>query len=181
MAHVTIAEMLGSKLELIQKIQDKLSNNLRVAIPGIIQAFDPVAQTVTVQPAIREHIMNEDLSTSWVDIPLLVDVPIVLPRAGGYVLTMPIQQGTECLVIFADMAIDGWFSYGGVQNQLEKRRHDLSDGFCLLGTWSQPNVITNYSTTSAQLRTDDGSSYISLSKSEIDIVAPSVKINGTSY
>jgi hypothetical protein len=178
MASVTVSELVGSKQNLINKIMDNISNNLRVAIPGIIQEFDPETQTVSVQPALTENIMNPDLSTSTVNLPLLVDVPIVLSRAGGYVLTMPVQKGDECLIIFADSCIDGWFSYGGVQNQLEKRRHDLSDSFAILGTWSQPNVIKNYSTTSAQLRSVDGSSYISLSKQEIDINAPTVKING---
>lgn len=174
----TVAEMVGGKQTLINKIMDNVSNNLRVSLPGIIQSFDPTTQTVSVQPALTENILNPDLSNSSVNLPLLVDVPIVLPRAGGYVLTMPVQKGDECLIIFADSCIDAWFSYGGVQNQLEKRRHDLSDSFCLLGTWSQPNVIENYSTTSTQLRSVDGSSYISLSKQEIDINAPTVKING---
>lgn len=178
MASTTVAEMVGGKQQIINKIKDGTSNNLRVAIPGIIHEFDPTTQTVSVQPALTENILNPDLSTSSVGLPLLVDVPIVLPRAGGYVLTMPVQKGDECLVVFGDMCIDAWFSYGGVQNQLEKRRHDLSDGFAILGAWSQPRVVENYSTTSAQLRADDGSAYISLSKQEIDIVAPTVKING---
>jgi hypothetical protein len=175
---LTISEMIGREESLYQMIINNLSNNLRVALPGIIEEFDPKTQTATIQLALREKIINQDLSQEWVNIPLLLDVPIVLPRAGGFVLTMPIQKGDECLVIFADMCIDAWFSNGGIQNQLEKRRHDLSDGFCVLGTWSQPHIIPNYSTTSAQLRTVDGSAAITLSKGEIDINAAVVKING---
>ena len=89
----------------------------RVCMPGIIQSFDAAAQTVTVQPALREK-MLVDGDEYWIDIPLLVDVPIVVPRAGGYALTLPIQAGDECLVVFGDMCIDGWWQSGGVQNQV---------------------------------------------------------------
>jgi hypothetical protein len=157
---------------------DKWKNVLRVACPGIINSFDSKTQTCTVQLALREEVIKEDYSTEWTNIPLLLDVPIVLQRAGGYCLTMPIKQGDECLVVFADMCIDAWFESGGIQNQIEKRRHDLSDGFAILGTWSQPNVISNYSINSAQLRNDKGTSYIDLKDDEINIVSSTVKING---
>lgn len=176
---LTISEMIGREESLYKMLLDNLSNNLRVAIPGIIEEFDPQTQTATVQLALREKISNQDLSQEWVDVPLLLDVPIVLPRAGGFVLTMPIQKGDECLIIFADMCIDAFFSNGGVQNQLEKRRHDLSDGIAIMGMWSQPNVVPNYSTTATELRTVDGSTKISLQPGEIDFVATVIKKNGT--
>ena len=152
---------------------------MRVCVPGIIQSFDAAAQTVTVQPALREK-MLADGDESWVDIPLLVDVPIVVPRAGGYALTLPIQQGDECLVVFGDMCMDGWWQSGGVQNQVECRRHDLSDGFALIGVWSQPKVIDNYSTGTAQLRNEAGSAYVELAGDVINIVGSSVNIDAGS-
>lgn len=151
----------------------------RVCVPGIIQSFDAAAQTVTVQPALREK-MCIDGDESWVDIPLLVDVPIVVPRAGGYALTLPIQQGDECLVVFGDMCIDGWWQSGGVQNQVECRRHDLSDGFAIIGVWSQPKVLPAYSTGSAQLRNESGSAYVELAGDTINIKAGSVNIQAGS-
>nr|DAM97594.1 MAG TPA: baseplate component [Caudoviricetes sp.] len=148
---------------------------MRVCVPGIIQSFDVAAQTVTVQPALREK-MLADGDESWIDIPLLVDVPIVVPRAGGYALTLPIQAGDECLVVFGDMCMDGWWQSGGVQNQVECRRHDLSDGFAIIGVWSQPRVIPGYSTGSAQLRNDAGSAYVELAGDTINIVGGTVNI-----
>ncbi|MFC3768354.1 Gp138 family membrane-puncturing spike protein [Paenibacillus sp. GCM10012303] len=179
---VSIAEQLlmggRNKEEFYRRMLEDFANNLRVAMPGIIQEFDPDTQTATVQPAIREKIQNSDFSQRWTELPLLLDVPVVLPRSGGFALTFPIAPGDECLVVFADMCIDAWFGSSGVQNQIERRRHDLSDAFALVGISSQPRKLDNYSMTAVQLRTDDGSASISLSGSEINIVAPSVKING---
>ena len=151
----------------------------RVASPGIIQCFDPVSQTVTVQLAIREKRYNDGEET-WEEVPLLVDVPIVFPRAGGYLLTLPIQKGDECLVVFGDNCMDAWWQSGGIQNQIDCRRHDLSDGYAIPGPWSQPRVVQNYSTKSAQLRTESGEAYIELAGNAINIVGGTVTIQGSS-
>ena len=175
-----IAERTGNEEEFYRRMGENWAANLRVAIPGIIKSFDSVAQTVTVQPAIRERIVSaNDGTLHHIALPELLDVPIVFPRAGGFVLTMPISEGDECLVVFSDMCIDAWFSNGGVQNQIERRRHDLSDAFAILGVWSQKRRISSYSTNSAQLRTEDGSTYINIKPGEINFVAAVVKKNGT--
>ncbi|SFE43284.1 hypothetical protein SAMN04487969_102493 [Paenibacillus algorifonticola] len=175
---VPISERIPNNQEdMYRSMFDAFSSNLRVAMPGIIQSFDPVEQTVTVQPAIRERVQDGKLQSSWVNLPLLLDVPIVLPRAGNMVMTMPIAAGDECLVIFADMCYDAFFSNGGIQNQIEKRRHDLSDGIAIIGMWSQPNVIENYSTTSAQLRNLNGTQYVEISDNAVNLVG-NVRVNG---
>lgn len=150
--------------------------NTRVAMPGIIQSFNATEQTVTVQCAIREKI-NMDGNLSWQDIPLLLDVPIIFPRAGNYILTMPIQAGDECLVVFGDSCMDAWWQSGGVQNQIDCRRHDLSDGYAIVGLYSQPRRISNYSTSTAQLRNLAGSAYVELDGTTINIVGTEININ----
>jgi len=177
---LTVGERIGSEYEFYERLGRKWGTDLRVAMPGIVQSFDSVEQTVTVQPAIKERIIV-DGNVSMVNLPLLLDVPIVIPRAGGFALTMPVRQGDECLVVFVDMCIDAWFSQGDVQVQAEQRRHDLSDGFAIMGTWSQPRRISNYSTVSAQLRSETGTSLIDLKPNEIDIVSDTVKINGINF
>ncbi|MFW8450019.1 Gp138 family membrane-puncturing spike protein, partial [Klebsiella pneumoniae] len=64
-----------------------------------------------------------------VNLPLLVDVPVVFPRGGGCTLTFPVKPGDECLVIFADRCIDFWWQSGGIQEPVDERMHDLSDAF----------------------------------------------------
>lgn len=177
----SIGERAGSDDEFYRRLADSIKNDIRVGTPGIIQSFNAVEQVVTVQPVIRERVRGQDGAMTFIPLPILLDVPIMIPRAGGYVLTLPIQQGDECFIIFADSCIDAWWSSGGIQNPIEKRRHDLSDGFAILGTWSQPRVISNYSTTSAQLRTEDGSTHIDLKPGEIDLVATTVIINGKNF
>ena len=154
--------------------------NLRVAMPGIIQSFNATEQTVTVQCAIREKV-NIDGNLSWQDIPLLLDVPIIFPRAGNYILTMPIKTGDECLVVFGDSCMDAWWQSGGIQNQIDCRRHDLSDGYAIVGLYSQPRKLSNYSTSTAQLRNITGDAYVELSGSDINIVGGNVTVTASNF
>lgn len=154
------------------------SVDLRVAVPAIVQSFDAEKQFVTVQIAIREQIRTP-YGPQNTEISPLYCIPIAPFRAGGFAFTLPIQAGDEGFLIFCDMAIDLWKARGGVQNQLVMRRHDLNDSFFLPGGWSQPRVLENYSTTSAQLRSDDGSVVVDVAASGITLTAPKVTINSS--
>lgn len=180
MRNINVSEIIGSENEMFRTMGDGWKSALRVACPGIIQSFNPTEQTVTVQISLRELVRKENGAHEWVTISPLLDVPIVIPHAGGYSITMPINAGDECLVIFSDMCIDAWFTYGGIQNQLELRRHDLSDAFAILGIWSQPNKIKNYSVDSMQIRNKKGDAYIELKNNDINIVGNKVNIIETS-
>ena len=175
---ISLSELMPESRQTQENHDRTMENNLRVACPGIVRSFDAAEQTVTVQIAIREKRLLIDGTEQWVDIPQLVDVPIVFPRAGGYAVTFPIKEGDECLVIFGDMCIDAWWQSGGVQNQIDCRRHDLSDGFAVFAPWSQPRVLSNYSTDSVQLRNEDGSAYVEISGSTVNIKGGTVNIDG---
>ncbi len=151
--------------------------DLRVSTPAIVTAFDPVKQVVTVQIAISE-LVRKLKGPVWTAIPPIYNVPIVLPRAGGFCLTLPIAVGDEGLLVFCDQCIDLWWQEGGqqpppsppppkpptplIQPNFERRRHDLTDCGFIPGMWNQKRVLTNYSTNSMQLRSDDGTAYIEI-------------------
>ena len=138
-------------------------------------AFNPQKMTVSVQPTIQE-VIRQGAVPKITPLPILDDVPIKIPTAGGWSLTLPIKIGDECELSFQDMAFDLWWQNGGVQKQPDGVlfRHDIGDAFAEFGVRSVPNVIPNYSTTSAQLRNDAGTVNITLSATEININAPSI-------
>lgn len=138
---------------------DSKLKELHTALPGIIVAFDAVKQTASVQSTIS-RVAHDDSATP---LPLCVDVPVHFPGGSGYVLTFPVAPGDECLLVFSERAIDGWFESGEVTPPTDYRLHDLSDGFALVGFRSQPKKITNFSTSAVELRSEDASTKISLS------------------
>lgn len=135
---------------------------LWTALPGIVSSFDPVAMTCEVQPAIQGKVKTEDGRVQLVNLPMLLDCPVVFPHGGGCSLTFPIATGDECLVVFSCRAIDLWWQSGGVQPPVEVRMHDLSDGFVIPGPYSQPRVLSGVSTSAVQLRSDDGQAFFEL-------------------
>lgn len=167
-------ERVNDSQEALRLALDGHQAQVWTALPAIIQSFNPGAVTCVAQPAIKAQVRAPDGSTQWVSLPLLLDCPVVFPRGGGCTLTFPIAADDECLIVFASRCIDAWWSAGGVQVQSELRMHDLSDGFCLPGPFSQATKISGISTSSVQLRSNDASTYIDLNPTsqKVKIVAP---------
>lgn len=149
------------------------------ALPCIVSSVDFTKMTLTAQPSIQGVTENEDGSTNYVNLPLLVDVPICFPSAGGFMLTLPLKSGDEVLVIFSSRCIDSWWQNGGIGVPMETRMHDLSDGFALPGPRSLPKLPGgSISTTAAQLRNDSGTVYLEISASGVNVVG-NLNVTGT--
>lgn len=164
------------------------------ALPGYVTKFDRLTRTCEVQPTIKVLVLDEKGKQTWVQLPVLVDCPIVYPTGGGYTLTFPLAVGDEVLVVFSSRCIDSWFQSGGVQVQSELRMHDLSDGFVIPGPQSIGSITTNVSDTDVQLRSNDGVATIGIGPSAqvkltgidisidaavaVNITAPTINLNG---
>lgn len=167
---------------------ENIQSQIWTAMPAIVVAVDLTKQTLSVQPAIQGSVTDADGVATDTNLPLLVDVPIVWPRAGGFALTFPIKKDDEVLVVFASRCIDAWWQSGGIGTQAELRMHDLSDGFAILAPTSQPKKLTAVSTTNAQLRNEAGDTYLEITpdgmiklkaQTEIDFDAPIIKASAT--
>ena len=182
------------KLERIQSLpatmlamQQSQQAELWTALPGIIQSFNPITRTCEVKPSIKVRLKNIQYGTAgftgsaydYTELPLLLDCPVVFPSGGGFTLTFPLRAGDECLVVFASRSIDGWWALGGLKNSTNVRMHDLSDGFVIAGVNSKPNVIPSISTSSTQLRSDDGATYVDVASGVVTVHATTVTVNST--
>lgn len=166
-------ERLSDQEESVRSFIEDFLANTWTALPGIVQSFNVTAGTVVVQPSTKSRVRQRNGSFQFVNLPQLFDVPVLFPRGGPFLITFPIQNGDECLVVFSSRSIDGWWQQGGVQLPTEIRLHDLADGFAIVGPYSKPNVPISINTSSVELRTTDRSAYIQLtSDGKVNIVAP---------
>lgn len=176
---VSIQSVIGGEAQAYRALADMVSTTLRVALPGIIQSFEPDTVTCVVQPAIKGSVRNASGQPVSQALPLLVDVPVIFPRGGGCTITFPVKKGDECLVIFSDRCIDFWWQNGDVQEPVDPRQHDLSDAFALVGPQSQKEKISAISTEALQIRTDEGQAFIELKQSgEVNITTTRLTLNG---
>jgi hypothetical protein len=187
-------ERSGDLLAGLLAMQELFSSEIRVAMPGIIQSFDAAKRTAVVQPALKAQVQQEDGSKSWVDLPLLLDCPVVFAGSSEYFVTFPLAEGDEVLVLFADRCIDAWWQSGGQQVQAEFRMHHLSDGFCLPAAMSQPKFtgLPDVHGTEARLTSKDGTVFAGVDSqagtsrlvaagAEIKASAGRIDLNGTLF
>ena len=81
--------------------------DLHTSMPGIIESFDPVTQTASIQPTIKRVFITREGITETLtlsNLPLLINVPVQFPRGGGSSLTFPVTKGDECLIRFHSLS-----------------------------------------------------------------------------
>lgn len=167
-------ERFASPVELMRAALDGRQAEIWTALPGRVLVYDPDDLTVIAQPTVRASVRGPDGTVTTVAISPLPDVPVVFPSAGGYTLTFPIAAGDECLLVFSSRCIDQWWLAGGVRDAIDARMHDLSDAFAIIGPRSRARPLAGISTTSVQLRSDDGTLVVDLDHGagKVTIVAP---------
>jgi hypothetical protein len=111
---------------------------------GRIESFDAAKQLAEVQPLQKDLRELETGESEVVGLPPIPNVPVVVLGGGTFADTYPIQQGDECLLIFADRSLDKWIEQGGEQDPIDLRRHDLSDAVAIVGVRSKPNKLSEY-------------------------------------
>lgn len=175
---------------IIKQAIDNRLKDLHTSCPGIVESFDPVTQTASIQPAIKRIFVTDDGEKEILTpspLPLLINVPIVFPRGGGFSLTFPVKKGDECHIQFCERSIDIWHEKGEVCNPGARRFHSLSDAVAYVGLSSIPNKIDNYDENNTVLMKDDGTAYISLrsdssleiiSNNSVTVEAPSINLEG---
>ena len=124
----------------VQALKENFFSSLHCALPGIVESFDPDTQTVTVRPALR----SRKKDGTDMPVPLIRDVPVFFPGSRFAAMTYPIYPGDECLLIFADACIDGWFETGSATLPPSARQHAWSDAFAFVGVRSRPHVLKDF-------------------------------------
>lgn len=136
---------------------------ISVARPGKILAFYPTTATADIEILQQQvtSIQPNGIETLG-PMPELRGVPIYTLGGGGVTVTFPISEGDECVVLFTDRQLDNWLLTGQSLAPSLPRFHDLSDGIALVGLRSLPRALGNISSSEAQLRTDDGATFVGI-------------------
>lgn len=147
-----------------QGVESRLKE-LHTSIPGIIETFNAEKQLASIQPAIKRIFVTRNGDKEILvpsDLPILINVPIIFPRGGGFSLTFPVKKGDECLLTFCERSIDRWHNTGKIEVPGARRFHSLSDATAFVGLSSLINKIPNYDNINTQFRSDDSKVEITL-------------------
>jgi hypothetical protein len=102
------------------------------ALPGKVEKYDSAKQKADIKPLLKRTVINEDGSEISESLPVITDVPILFPRAGGFFISFPIQVGDFVLLVFCERSIDSYCAGNGTDTDpVDLRMHDLSDAVAL--------------------------------------------------
>ena len=106
--------------------------DLRVAIPASVERVDLAKGLVDARPLVKD-LVGDAGGLTPLSLPVITNVPIVWPGAGGFRLTFPVAVGDSVLLVFADRSLDVWLAKGGEVDPGDPRRHALSDAIAIPG------------------------------------------------
>jgi len=104
-------------------------SGMHTCLPGKIESYDYTTQKANVLPLLRDVYGDGQ----EINMPVIIDVPIIFPAIGSVGLTFPVSPGDGVLLVFAERSIDKWLSLGGVVTPDDPRRFDLSDAIAIVG------------------------------------------------
>lgn len=107
--------------------------DVHTAIPGVVESYDPGTETVSVRPALKRKYEDGTL----VEIPLILNVPVMFPRGEKSSITFPIKKGNSGLLIFSERSLDVWKSKGGVVDPNDPRKFNITDALFYPGAYSK--------------------------------------------
>lgn len=136
----------------LAKLMEVISKDLNCIKIGTIEKFTKENQTADVQVTIKKFIEETAQGEKiYRQIPLLLEVPVVIISGGDSYLQMPITVGDSCLLLFSDDDIDNWVTSNGNTPDTNKK-HDISDAICLVGLRNLSNPIEGFDNTKIKLQ-----------------------------
>jgi hypothetical protein len=158
-----LRERINDDEEMIRSAIDQAMTRMWTSAPGRVVSYNAQKQTASIQITVKSFVKQPDGSQKAVDLPILEEVPVQFPGAGGQTMTFPVKAGDETVVMFMSRASDAQQQSGGDQQPSDASTHGLSHPRAMLGFRSNPRALTNVSTTATEVRSDDGNTKISLS------------------
>jgi hypothetical protein len=99
---------IPSFAQLIKQAIDGRLLDVHTALIAKVESYDADKQLVNVSPILKRSLMTMDGDVVSEDLPVLCDVPVLFPRAGGFFISFPIQPGDFVQLIFNEVDLEEW-------------------------------------------------------------------------
>lgn len=150
---------LNSYDALMQIIKDDIFINLNVCLPATVKKYNSSNNTADLQPSIQA-VMSDN---TFVDLPLLLKVPVLELGGKGLSVKIPLQEGDTGIVIFCDRDITLFKQEKKNTQPNTLRQHDLSDGIFI------PMRFGNSGSSNISIESADGNTKLEITSSGITV------------
>lgn len=156
----------------------QINLNLNCHAVATIRSFDAATQTCEAEIAYTMVFLRQEANGSIyeesVNYPLIVGCPVVTLTGGNAFLSMPIEAGDTCLLLFNDRSIENWYASGGqVMPPSTSQTHAIGDAIALVGLRHNANPIPSFDQTRARLQ--KGAAYVGVGNGDKVKIANDVK------
>src|SRR5690606_32325968 len=136
--------------------------------------------TVDIEPMVIAPIpvgSDEDDGDEDAPLPVLMNVPVMFPRAGGVEITMPVQAGDTMLILFTDWDLGRWRASGEKRRPITTAKHGISGAVAVPGLYPSSAAGAGFSVAlTASAMEVDGNSDAAAKASTVDQNFNAVKV-----
>jgi hypothetical protein len=100
---------------------------------------------VTIQPLLKRKYKDGSI----VDLPVIQNVQVIMPRSPSYWIKLPFKVGDTGIALFCERSLDVWNVKGGSVDPADTRTHDLSDAVFIPGLYPITSPVTPPATASS--------------------------------
>lgn len=134
------SEGSGELAELLRAAAAGELSEVYTSIPGRIVRYEARKRRADVKPLVMRAYYNEAGERIVESLPVIPNVPVIFPGAGGYRLTFPVvasdTNGTLCALHFAMVSLDKWLSGTGREVDPE-----VDHGHSITDAWAVPELL----------------------------------------
>lgn len=158
--------------DVITGAMESLLDGLHTCEIGKVLSFDSSTCTADVQPVNKRRFQDADTGEwSFEDRPAYPNVPVFLPQAGGFGMSLPVSSGDHVLLVYAQTSISEWREAEQTSEPTDAGR--LTDGHpvAFLGAFARGKAFARASAAGAFLGHESGTG-VNVSASDVGLGAP---------
>lgn len=152
-----IAPMTGTPTlaKLLQCAIDNRLSGVHTALIAKVESYDAEKQLVDVSPVLTQPVRTSKGEWHSETLPVLCDVPVLFPRAGGFFISFPIKPGDFVQLIFNEVDIEAWLE-NAPPSIADNQRFTLKGAVALPGMYPQAKALIGAHKSNLALGKDQG-------------------------
>jgi hypothetical protein len=124
--------------QLLRETFEYSMTNIHTALAGVVKKYDPATRRADIQPSLKRKMPDG----TYLNFPVIPDVPVLFPGSKKYTLHFPLEEGDEVLLIASERGTDSWKAKGGKGiEEADLRRFDLQDCYAIPGLQPQEFIV----------------------------------------
>lgn len=146
---------------------------LNAGQPGRVEKYDNGTQLATVKPLTRRPYADENGVIQYESLPPIPNVPVMMPGANGFRITLPVAVGDFVWLAHADRSMDEWQAGNGMEvSPAFLETHNLTDCVAFLGLHPNSSPWTGARTDALTFGKDGGA--------QVHVEASAIKLGSQS-